>query len=238
MMHEYGATINGRHTYRDYGLYIGNIRQISPPAVKTTFIQIPARNGDIDVTEALTGYPVYGNRTLTLYLGGRKRRSEWVRFRDTIENEIHGKKVKVVFDDDPEFYWEGRATMSDDYDRGQEVGSFTVTVNVQPYKLEMRDGGDGTCWPWDTFNFHTGIIRNYHQIRVDGTRDILIIGREMPVIPTFDVDGSLTVTYRGEEYGLAKGTNKIYDIVLMKGEHILTFKGNGTVTVHYRGGTL
>lgn len=238
MMHEWGAVINGKHTYRYYGLYIGNIRQISPPQVKTRFVEVPARNGDIDASEALTGYPVYGNRTITLFLGGKKTRTEWVRFRDMVENDIHGKKVKIIFDDDPEYYWEGRATVEDDYDRGQEVGSFTITVNAQPYKVEDRDGGDAFCWLWDTFNFHNGIIRNYYQIEVAGSKEVRIIGREMPVIPVFEVTGSLTVTFRGQEYVLTTGTNKIYDIVTKKGDNILIFKGTGTVTIHYKGGTL
>lgn len=238
MMHEWGVMINNKHSWRDYGLYLGNIRQISPPEVKTTYVTIPARNGDIDMTEALTGYPVYGNRTLTLQLGGRKTRAEWVRFRDLIENDVHGKKVTISFDDDPTYYWVGRAKVSDDYDRGQEVGSLTITVNVEPYKYEARDGSEASCWLWDTLDFEDGIIRDYYNIAVSGTYTLRLIGREMPVVPVFDVTGSLTVTFGGKKYALVAGSNKIYDIVIKKGNNNLIFEGNGSVTVHYRGGTL
>ena len=56
------CTLNGKHTYRDYGLYVTNISPVSPPEVRREVITIPGRNGEIDLTEALTGYPIYGNR--------------------------------------------------------------------------------------------------------------------------------------------------------------------------------
>ena len=237
-MYDWGVTINEKHSYRDYGLYLTNVKQISPPEVKTTFVSVPARDGDLDLTETLAGRIVYGNRMITLEMGGKKKREEWVRFRDTVENDIHGKKVRLIFDDDPEYYWEGRAAIEDDYERGQEIGRFTITVNAQPYKLELRDAGADGCWLWDTFNFYTGIIRNYYRIQIDGTYDMEIIGREMPVIPAFDAEGDLTVTFKGTEYVLSAGTSKIYDIVITKGANLLSFNGKGVVSVHYRGGTL
>ena len=50
------AKINNKHTFRDYGLYVTNTNPVSPPEAKTEYIEIPGRNGAIDLTEALTGY--------------------------------------------------------------------------------------------------------------------------------------------------------------------------------------
>ena len=70
MYPNYAATLNGKHTYTDYGLYVTNTNPVEPPEVKAEYIEVPGRNGQIDLTEALTGYTVYNNRQIVLELGG------------------------------------------------------------------------------------------------------------------------------------------------------------------------
>jgi len=45
----------------------------------------------------------------------------------------------------------------------------------------------------------------------------------------------MTVTYLGVTYDLKAGLNQIGDIWLDEGDHELIFRGNGTVSVDYRG---
>ena len=37
----FGATINGKHTWKDYGLVIGNTDIVSEPSPKTNYIEVP-----------------------------------------------------------------------------------------------------------------------------------------------------------------------------------------------------
>ena len=41
-----------------------------------------------------------------------------------------------------------------------------------------------------------------------------------------------------EEYALTAGDNRISGICITEGDNVLTFAGNGTVSIDYRGGRL
>lgn len=230
------VTLNGKHTYYDYGLYVTNTNPVAPPTPKTQYIEIPGRNGDLDLTEALTGYTVYNNRTITLKLGGKKNPELWTIFRRMFLNEIHGKTVKVVFDDEPEFYYVGRATVNADWTQMNTIASFTVTINAEPYKYSLTSTIEP--WFWDSFSFIDGVIQEYADLKVNGILCHTVVGSEMPVIPEFITSGGLQVEIEGKTYELPEGVNKIYDIVLMNQEYELTFTGTGTVSISYRRGRL
>ncbi len=229
------ATLNGKHTFYDYGLYVTN-NPVAPPEPKAQYIQIPGRNGDIDLTELLSGYTIYNNRIITLVLGGKKNPNHWNSFMSGFLNEIHGKKVKIVFDDDKDYYYIGRAVVKPDYARGNEIATFTVEINAEPYKYQILSTTEP--WLWDPFSFVDGVIRNYTDIVVQGSLIYKIIGSEMPVIPIMEVDVPMQVEFEGKVFSLQAGKNKIYDIVLRNHEYYLTFTGNGTVSIDYRAGRL
>lgn len=236
MYPNYAATLNGKHTYTDYGLYVTNNDPVEPPEVKAEYVEIPGRNGQIDLTEALTGYTVYNNRQIVLELGGKKRSQDWPGFMSNFLNELHGQSVTVIFDNDPSYYYVGRATVESDYEKGNEIARFTLTINAEPYKYSNQSTTEP--WLWDPFSFVDGVIRYYNQIQVNGTAQIRVIGSEMPVIPIFTASAAMQVQFDGKTYDLTAGNNKIYDIVLMNQAYTLTFTGTGTVSINYKAGRL
>ena len=231
--------INGNDTWQQFELIMSS-KNIAPAEAKQNFLELPARNGSLDLSEVLTGMPMYGNREITVVLGGKKARIDWEQGKSAFQNAYHNRSVQVVFEDDPNYYWEGRLTVNDDFELGNEVATFSVTLNAQPYKLETRDGGSASCQAWDTFVFETDIFRDYYGLQVDGTLQVNIYGNTMPVIPVFEVSNAnnLKVSFNGQTYDLQNGTNKIYSIVTTEGNNYLTFTGQGTVTISYRGGSL
>lgn len=236
MFPNYAAKINGKHTYNDYGLYVTNSNPIEPPEVRAEYITVPGRSGNIDLTQALTGYAVYGNRTISLRLGGKKEAASWPAFISDFLNEVHGKQVEVIFDNDPNYYYFGRAIVEADYQKGNEVATFTLTINAEPYKYGIQSTAEP--WLWDPFSFVNGVIRYYNQITVSGTKTVKVIGSEMPVIPVFIASEQISVSFEGKSYTLKQGENKIYDIVLRNQEYEMVFTGNGTVSINYKSGRL
>lgn len=231
-----GVSLNGKHTNYDYGLYVTNTNPVAPPEAKTQHIEVPGRNGNIDITETLTGYTIYGNREITLQLGGKKLENAWPSFMSNFINEIHGKQVKVIFDDNPDYYYIGRAVVESDYTRGNRIATFTVTIDAEPYKYEILSTIEP--WKWDLFSFVNGIIRQYNNIVVSGSREYTVTGSEMPVIPIFVASAPMSVAFEGKTYQLKAGENKLYDIVIQNKQYQLTFTGNGMVSIIYRAGRL
>ena len=70
----FGAAINGKHTWKDYGLVIGNTDIVGEPSPKTNYIEVPGSSIRIDLTETLTGQVDYESRQLKFSLGKWKGR--------------------------------------------------------------------------------------------------------------------------------------------------------------------
>lgn len=181
-----GAKFNDKHTYKDYGFVIGNSDIVGIPKPKLFLIEIPGSSEIIDLSEALTGRVEYESRTLKFKLGGLNKIDEWASVVSNFLEDVHGKKVKVILDDDIEYYYIGRCTVTN-YERSLLIGELDVEVLCEPYKWEITSSDED--WLWDSFNFNSGIIREYKNIRVDNEEfDIFIPGSSIPITPSFYVE--------------------------------------------------
>lgn len=129
----------------------------------------------------------------------------------------------------------GRVTVNA-LESDRKTATISLKAVCDPYKLEITGSLDD--WLWDTFNFETGIIRDYKALPVDGTLTLTIPGTRRPCIPTITASSAMTATFGGKEYALTAGDNRISGICITEGDNVLTFAGNGTVSIDYRGGRL
>ena len=236
----YGATINGKHTFRDLGLVIGNNNIASSPAPKTNIIDIPGSSYRLDLTETLTGRTEYEGRELTFSFGIQKPKEEWPGVCRNVMLLFHGKKVRVILDAEPEYYYEGRAECTD-FDRAGSIGTFTMKVDCDAYKYEISDSLGN--WEWDSFNFETGVIREYADIAVDGNTSILIRGSDIPMIPAFIVtdyssEKTAYIRFNSVRYNLVEGRNRFAGLVIPPEGGRVYLYGKYTMAVDVRGGSL
>ncbi len=234
-MFEYGVIIGDKHTFRDWGLICTKV-EIGSPERKTLYVEVLGRDGDIDLSEVLTGEANYENRELRISL--IRREADFRRWHIKVSEILdycHNQKRKVIFDSDPGYYFEGRLSAASAKDF-KGIDNFTISVDADPYKYERY--GSLEPWVWDTFCFDDGIIRNYKDLKVDGTMMLMIPGRRKKVVPVFICSDPMTLEYGGQAYALPAGRSKILDLQLGMGEHFLTFAGTGTVSVDYRGASL
>lgn len=230
----YSASIDGIHMMKKYKMALERMDCVAPPEIKENEINIPGKDGNIDLTDFF-GRVFYKNRLIQMEFGQINDREDWPRIYSEILNTFHGEKCKIIFDDDPSYYWMGRVSV-EEYKRTLRIGKLTIVVNAKPYKYETISSDED--WLWDTFNFKNGIIRDYKNIEVLGTLDFIVDGSPMPVVPEILVNADMQVHFKGKTHTLKAGINKIYDIEILDGQNILSFIGNGVVTIKYRGGSL
>lgn len=234
MIHQ-SVSINGIDMLSTYRMALANRHCVQPPVPKTIYQDIPGADGSLDLSTAIAGRIIYERRVITLNFGCGYPMDKWPEVFSEILQNFHGREGKLIFDDDPMYYYTGRMTVSE-YSRARTLGTFTISVNADPYKYELTASDED--WLWDSFSFEKGVIRDYKDLEVKGSLPLNVPGTQRWVIPEITVSSAMTVSYDGKDYELKQGTNKIYDIVIKEGENMFMFTGTGTVTISYRGGIL
>lgn len=232
----YGVTFGGKHSIKDWGLYLKEWPEISPPEPKTNFVDIPGADGSIDLTEALTGRPTYKDREISFTFSVVDGRKQWPYIYSEIMAYLHGQKLQVTLDVDPYYYYEGRFQV-DKWTSDKCLAQIVIKGTVSPYKLE--NGSSTGDWEWDPFSFETGYAREYSDIEISGTKTMTLANAIKPVSPTFTVTlssgDSMEMVVNGETYTLEEGENHIAGLWFTSDTKV-TFNGYGTITIDYQGG--
>lgn len=216
-----GATINNEHTLHDWNAAITNSDIISVPEPNLTILEIPGRNGRLDLSEALAGDVTYGNRTIKLELASSVDLDSWYYKCLHIFNTYHGKQVQVIFDDDPTHFYKGRAVVSDPQ-RVRNGGSLIFTVDADPFRYALMDKVFVISSLGGTI---TGTVENN--------------GR-MPVCPTITSTGTCQMVIGNVTYSLVSG-QQTFALALNPGETTVTVSGlsrGGHVDFTFREGWL
>jgi hypothetical protein len=148
-----GVTIgagNTRHTSLDWFLVPKERPSIEKAPVKEHYIDIPGTNGGLDLTESLTGFPLYdyieGSFEFTI-LNDRKLITvnnecektkeidiSWEVLNRDIREFLNGKQRYMMLEDDPSWYYVGRFTV-EKYDSSDSANSkITIAYKVYPFK--------------------------------------------------------------------------------------------------------
>ncbi len=238
-----------KNTYDDWHL-VSKVRPaFAPPTQKTKYIDIPGASSQLDLSEAITGYPVFNNREGTFEFMVLNDYQPWYKLYADVKDAIHGKRLKAYLEDDKNWYYEGRFTVSA-YAAGDSASNpwskLTISYSVDPYK--WYDASSLDDWLWDPFNFYTGVILApaFKNIEVTSEYknrvfDESFIGNA-PFCPELIVDtlDGLGVTLRlvnptlgiDITHDVPNGTTTLYDFVFYGNEVTLYYKTKGETTGH------
>ena len=139
-----------KNTWEDWHLIPSSRPSVTAPGVSTNFVEIPGRGDPVDLTEYLTGAPVYGGRSGSWEFVVDNDHEYWDAIRLKLLNFLHGKRLRCVLSDVPTRYWEGRFTV-DNWSPGSNFSTVTINYALDVYNYSIYDEADD--WLWDPFNF-------------------------------------------------------------------------------------
>lgn len=224
----YSVSIGGKDMLSEFGCYRAHV-YISVPSVQTKFLSVPLRNGRIDLTEYLTGDVKYDDRKIKIELLYKGKNYNAV-YSD-ISNYLHGKRMEIVFDDDPFYFYVGRCEVGD-FAKENYGGTIEIEAQCDPYKYAVQSSSED--WLWDSFDFEEGYINEMSNIVVSGTKSVTLI-TDAKGYAKITTTAAMSVNYKNKTVNIPVGTTTMYDFEFTEGNNVLTFSGNGTVTIDYRG---
>lgn len=135
-----GVTFGTLHSFRAWGLMLTKMPFVSPPEPKLKQIEVPGSCAVIDLTEALTGKVEYSQRELKCEFVTIENRNKWAELHSEIMNTIHGKRLKITLDNDPDYYYIGRIKVGE-FEPDKKTATLAITATVEPYKYERYGTG-------------------------------------------------------------------------------------------------
>ena len=192
-----------KNTYDSWLLIPTKRPDVAPAVPKNRTIDVPGMNGVADFSTALTGYPLYQNRTgswtFMIDHWDDRYHDNWVKIYSEVMDWLQGKKDYIcIFEDDQSWYYKGKFTVSG-FDSGDKYSTITISYELYPYKRAayISEGS----WLWDPFDFEEGIIPTHYtnskQVVSSSWKDVYfdlsnaeewyyVFGSE-PVIPVIKV---------------------------------------------------
>lgn len=221
-------------THDDFGYLIKSIL-LSPAVRKEEIVEVPGSDSYLDFSRALSNDINFQRRTLTITLN--KARNQRIFFEEyaELQNCLAGQTMKIILSEDAGYFWKGVVKISEFNPYGG-VTEIVIECDVEAYKYEITSSAED--WLWDPFNFEDGFINEGKDLEISGEREVVLIGRRKQMCPKITCSEKMQVEFNGNVYDLSIGTQKVLNIVIRRGENRLKFKGNGVVTIDYRGGSL
>lgn len=186
---------NAVNTLKDWYIVPLGRPVINPPMQKRSTIDIPGANGILDLSNSLTHYPVFENRTGQIQFAvlNEKPGYDWLTVYTKIMKFLQGNAVKMFLEDDPKWFYEGQVWVDTWDSRNDGTWSeVTLAYDFFPYRRAIVSSiGD---WYWDPFNFETDMVTDgtFGNIIIDSDNwveyDFTGLVDMMPVMPKFKVE--------------------------------------------------
>ena len=147
----HSISFGDKNTWDDWRLVPSSRPVFNPPAQKVKTLDIPGGDGLIDLSTALTGYPVYQNRTGSFEFIVMNDFKPWQKAYSDIMDYLHGRTMRAILEDDPEYFYEGRFTVNS-WKSEKDWSKITIDYSVGPYKWSLLSSVDWSDHQFDLQN--------------------------------------------------------------------------------------
>lgn len=134
------------NTFDDWHLIPSEWPTIAMPEMREQTVELIGANGDLDLSESLTGYPLFGNRTgswefivLNSYNGVDNFNQ--ANLYSTIARALHGQKRVIQFSNDPDYFYQGRLRLGE-WSPDANNSTITIDYTLDPYKYHVKTAKD------------------------------------------------------------------------------------------------
>lgn len=204
------------HTGDDLDL-VQEKKEIGKPTPQSFTVQVPGRNGLLNLTKGLTGKVTYYNRPLSFQYFGTGDR-ERLLYLDAYMSRFHGETIRIVDDDYPGYYYEGEAQVETEFSKSGNYITIKLTVDAQPFRLK-----------WDP----TIVSRS-----ISGDTKIRLYNESIPAIPEIKVTSTMTINFGSVNVTLEAGTYSVESLELQRGVNDFLVTGTGVITIKYQEGAI
>ena len=210
-----GITFGNLHSHRDLNLILAS-KEIGSPAVKERKIDIEGGDGSLDLTDFF-GEAKFENVTHKFQFSTIIPKAQFLSAFTTVKNALHGKKMRIILDDDPFFYYLGRIHVSS-FTSEKNVGSISIECDCEPFKYKLQPTS--------------------RKVTVNGTQAIILTNGRKRAVPEITTTASMTIVFDSWSVSRNAGTFIIPELELKEGENTVTVIGTGAITFTWQEGDL
>lgn len=207
-------TLNNTNLYQTHHILLESF-DIPMPEPKITKVSIPGRNGDLDMSEALTGYMAYDNRAIEVQLGivGNNQNQK----KDEIIQLYGGKIVHLEFSH-LDGYFKGRCIVKGVHQENDAHTSLQLRFDCEPYRYETA-------------------VQTVKANLTTQMKSLTCQNFPMPTQPTAITTGNCTIQFKQRQYVYQAGEH-LLPFLLTSGDNFLQVSGTGILTLKYQRGKL
>lgn len=208
-----GIKFGNYHSYDDLHLIL-NSKEIGAPQVKTQKINIDGADSALDLTEFF-GDVKYEDVTHRFNFSTIVPQTDFLSLYSTIKNALHGRKMRIVLDDDPLFYYFGRLSVSK-FTNEKNIGIISIEADCEPYKYLLN--------------------KTVVELTVSGEFVAQVPNSRKRIVPEVKIEtaDSIRIVYQGNIWDLGSGIYTLPELELVEGNNEITLTGTGTVTLTYQ----
>lgn len=206
-----GIMFGTLHSYDDLNLILTS-KEIGSPAVKEKKIDIDGADGALDLTEFF-GEAKFENVTHKFEFTTIVPTEQFFSLFSNVKNALHGKKMRIILDSDPLFYYVGRLKVSS-FTNEKNIGKITVEADCEPYKYKLA--------------------KTVKSFTVNGTQAITLKNGRKRAVPSITTTASMNIVFGEFTWAVQAGTFTLPELELTEGNNNVTVTGVGNITFTYQ----
>ena len=212
-----GITFGSLHSFDDLNLILTS-KEIGSPEIKEAKIDIPGADSELDLTDFF-GEAKFSNVTHKFEFSTIVPASEFLSLFSTIKNALHGKKMRIILDGDPHFYYVGRLHVSS-FKNDKNIGQISIEADCEPYKYKLE--------------------KTVVQATVANSATVTLTNSRKRAVPEVSITtaNSIRIEFQGNIWDLGAGSYTLPELELVEGANTVTLTGTGTVVFTWQEGDL